>query len=46
LTHDTVIIRDRNDAIVYWNDGAQSLYGWSRAEALGRRCADLLVMGC
>jgi PAS domain S-box-containing protein len=45
LTHDTVIIRDRNDAIVYWNDGAQSLYGWSRAEALGRRCADLLGDG-
>lgn len=45
LTHDTVIIRDRNDAIVYWNDGAQSLYGWSRTEALGRRCADLLGDG-
>lgn len=42
LSHDTVIIRDSNDDIIYWNDGAQVLYGWSRAEAIGRRCDDLL----
>ncbi len=42
LSHDTVIIRDSNDDIIYWNDGAQVLYGWSRAEAVGRRCDDLL----
>ena len=29
LTHDTVIIRDANDVIVYWNDGAEQLYGYS-----------------
>lgn len=42
LSHDTVIIRGVNDVIVYWNDGAEQLYGWTRAEALGRTCADLL----
>ncbi|ULJ76704.1 PAS domain-containing sensor histidine kinase [Rhizobium gallicum] len=42
LSHDTVIIRDSNDVIVYWNDGAEKLYGWPRGEALGRNCGELL----
>jgi PAS domain S-box-containing protein len=42
LTHDTVIIRDASDVILYWNDGAEQLYGWSRAEAVGRICGELL----
>lgn len=42
LSHDTVIIRDPHDTIVYWNDGAERLYGWTRNEALGRNCSDLL----
>jgi PAS domain S-box-containing protein len=43
LSHDTVIIRDRDEAILYWNDGAERLYGWSRQEALGERCNTLLL---
>jgi len=35
LTHDTVFVRDENDVITYWNRGAEELYGWSRAEAVG-----------
>jgi PAS domain S-box-containing protein len=42
LSHDTVIIRDAKGKIIYWNDGAEQLYGWMRAEALGRQCGDLL----
>ena len=42
LSHDTVIIRDRDDIIVYWNDGAEKLYGWSRPEAVGKHCETLL----
>jgi len=42
LSHDTVIIRDARDHIIYWNDGAQALYGWTRAEAIGRHCGELL----
>lgn len=42
LSHDTVVIRDPHDAIVYWNDGAEELYGWTREEAIGRRCSELL----
>lgn len=42
LTHDTVIIRDSRDTILYWNDGAERLYGWTRREAMGKKCEELL----
>jgi len=42
LTHDTVIIRDADDVIRYWNDGAEQLYGYSRAAAIGSRSRALL----
>jgi PAS domain S-box-containing protein len=42
LTHDTVFVRDMSDAITYWNRGAQSLYGWSREEAVGRITHELM----
>jgi PAS domain S-box-containing protein len=42
LSHDTVIIRDSDDVILYWNDGAEELYGWSRLEAVGKRCRTIL----
>jgi len=43
LSHDTVVIRDRDDVILYWNEGAEQLYGWSRKEALGRKSQMLLA---
>jgi K+-sensing histidine kinase KdpD len=27
VTHDTIFVRDMNDVITYWNQGAQELYG-------------------
>lgn len=42
LTHDTVIIRDQDDTVIYWNDGAAALYGWREDEAIGRKSSDLL----
>jgi PAS domain S-box-containing protein len=36
LTHDTVFVRDMNDVITFWNRGAEQVYGWSRAEAVGQ----------
>src|SRR5580765_5853628 len=35
LTHDTVFVRDEHDVITYWNRGAEDLYGWTKAEAVG-----------
>ncbi len=42
LTHDTVFVRDMNDWIVYWNRGAEELYGWEKAEALGKVTHELM----
>ena len=45
LTHDTVFVRDTQDRITFWNRGAQELYGWSAAEAVGRMTHELLRTG-
>ncbi len=42
--HDAVIVRGFNDDIVtVWNEGAERLYGWSAAEAIGRPMGELIV---
>ncbi len=45
LTHDTVIVCDAEGRITYWNEGAEKLYGWSRQQAVGANCHDLLRTG-
>lgn len=42
ITTDAVIVRDPQDIIIYWNRGAEELYGWSRTEAVGK-AAHLLL---
>lgn len=42
LTHDAIFVRDERDVVTYWNRAAEELYGWPRAEALGRVSHDLL----
>ena len=36
LTHDTIIVRNMEDAVIFWNRGAEDAYGWQSREALGR----------
>ena len=43
LTQDAVLVRDfRTKVMSYWNRGAERLYGWSKAEAIGRVAHELL----
>ncbi len=40
--YEPIIVRDHRDRIVYWNKGAERLYGWTAAQATGRMSHDLL----
>jgi PAS domain S-box-containing protein len=42
LTHDTVILRDRDNVIRYWNRAASDTYGFTAEEAIGRTADTLL----
>ncbi len=40
--HDAIIVRDfKNERIIFWNKGAESLYGWGADEVLGRSMSEL-----
>jgi len=41
---DAIVERDLQHRIIYWNQGAERLYGWSAAQAQGRQ-ADALMYG-
>ncbi|MFM0628644.1 sensor histidine kinase [Paraburkholderia xenovorans] len=42
LTHDPIFSRDMDGKILYWNRGAEALYGFKSAEALGAVAPTLL----
>jgi PAS domain S-box-containing protein len=42
LSHDAILIRDSVSRVIFWNKGAEELYGWSSQEALGRITHSLL----
>ena len=42
LAHDAILIRDSVSRVIFWNKGAEELYGWPSQEALGRITHSLL----
>jgi PAS domain S-box-containing protein len=42
-THDSIIFRQLDGTITYWNRGAQELYGWRAEDAIGKRSHDLFL---
>ena len=42
ITHDAIIVRDMDGKILYWNNGAEKMYGWTQREALDNIVYELL----
>jgi GAF domain-containing protein len=42
LTHDALVVRALDGVVTYWNRGAEVLYGWTPAQAVGTVAHDLL----
>jgi two-component system cell cycle sensor histidine kinase/response regulator CckA len=42
IASDAITVRDFDQHILYWNQGAERLYGFTATEALGQRAYDLL----
>jgi PAS domain S-box-containing protein len=43
LAHDAVLVRDPESRILFWNEGAEHLYGWTKQEAIGKVTHNLLA---
>ena len=43
VTHDAIFVRTMDDAITFWNRGAEALYGWTAEEAAGKIPFELLA---
>jgi PAS domain S-box-containing protein len=42
ITLDAIIVTDLNEKIVFWNKGAEKIYGYSKEEATGKVITELL----
>ena len=42
LAHDAIFVRDLDRRIIYWNRGAEELYGWTADQARGQVAHELL----
>jgi PAS domain S-box-containing protein len=42
LASDAIMVRDLDGIIRFWNSGAETLYGWSREEAIGQDLHSML----
>ncbi|MCY7336347.1 MAG: PAS domain S-box protein [Chamaesiphon sp.] len=41
IATDAIIVRDLDSRIQFWNNGAESIYGWTAAEAIGMKAERL-----
>src|SRR5215216_3560508 len=39
---DAILVRDLDQNILFWNKGAEQIYGWSAEEAVGKNVRDLI----
>jgi len=42
LATEAIIVRDLNGLLLFWNSGAEALYGWRRDEVLGKPIHEIL----
>src|ERR1035437_340070 len=42
---DAIMVCDLNYQIIYWNQGAERIYGWAASDVFGRNVADVLSGG-
>ncbi|MEH2460545.1 hybrid sensor histidine kinase/response regulator [Nostoc sp.] len=42
VTTDAICVRDLNNQIIFWNKGAEALYGWQAIEVWGKNASELL----
>lgn len=42
ITTDAILVRGLGNCIVFWNKGAERLYGWKAEEAIGKNANELL----
>src|SRR6185295_3549922 len=40
---DAILVRDLDQNILFWNKGAEKIYGWSAEEVIGKNAAELLL---
>ncbi|MGC1393134.1 MAG: PAS domain S-box protein, partial [Coleofasciculaceae cyanobacterium] len=45
IATDAIIVRDLDHKIIFWNKGAERLYGWQATDILGKNCQELLYKG-
>lgn len=39
---DAILVRDLNDKFLFWNKGAERIYGWPAEEVIGRNLKDII----
>jgi len=42
ITRDAILVQDLNQVLRFWNKGAERIYGWTEAEAVGKDVPGLL----